>query len=324
MTHSVCSQDELFIGIDVAKDTLDLARSNADDTTTFSNNVRGIKELLVLLRRVKPALIVIEATGGYEQPALEAMLDADLPVALAQPAHVRHMAKGLGVLAKTDSIDAHILVKFGRHAAPRLAEKRSKHRVELEALITCRRQLIKVRIEQRNRLDVTRFKSASRAIEKVLKTVQDQIDSLDAQIRKIIESDDDLNRWDRLLRTVPGVGAVLSTTLLAELIELGAVGRTQISALVGVAPFNRDSGRFRGKRKIQGGRPAVRSALYMATITAIRCNPVIRAFAQRLKAAGKPPKVAIVAAMRKLITLLNAMMRDQLEWQQLKVVQKMA
>jgi len=322
MTHATAPQEEVFVGIDVAKASLDLARSNADGTVRFANDAPGIKKLLVLLRRLQPTLIVIEATGGYEQPALQAMLDADLPVALAQPAHVRHLAKALGVLAKTDAIDARVLVQFARHAAPRLAEKRSKHQEELEALVTCRRQLIKVRTEQTNRLEATRAKSARRALQKVLKTLQDQIKRLDEEIGKIIESDDDMNHWNQLLQTVPGVGKVLSMTLLAELLELGTVGRTQISALVGVAPFNRDSGRFKGKRSIRGGRPAVRSALYMAALTAIRCNKVISAFADRLKAVGKPSKVVIVAAMRKLITLLNAMMRDRLEWQQLKVVQK--
>jgi len=324
MTHITTTQDEILVGIDVAKDTLELARSDSQDILTLANSAPGIKRLVGLLRDLRPTLIVIEATGGYEQPALEAMLDADLPVALAQPAHVRHLAKALGILAKTDAIDARVLIQYARHAGPRLAEKRSKNRVELEALVTCRRQLIMVRTEQSNRLGVTRSASARHAIEKVLKAVQDQIDALEQQIRLLLESDDEMNGWNRRLRTVPGVGPVLSTTLLAEMIELGAVGRTQISALAGVAPFNRDSGRFRGKRSIRGGRASVRSALYMAAVAAIRCNPVIRAFAQRLKAAGKPTKVVIVAAMRKLLTLLNAMVRDRLDWSQLNVVQKLA
>lgn len=324
MMHANTPQDEIFIGIDVAKSKLDIARSDSDEVQTVNNTRHGIRKLIDILRNAGPRLIVIEATGGYEQPALEAMLDADLPVALAQPAHVRHMARGLGILAKTDAIDARVLVTFARHAEPRLATKRSENRVELEALITCRRQLIAVRTEQRNRLGVTRSASAQHAIDAVLETIQQQIDDLDEQIRTLIESDDDMNGWDKLLRTVPGVGPVLSTTLLAELIELGTIGRTQISALVGVAPFNRDSGRFQGKRTIRGGRTSVRSVLYMAAVTAIRCNPVIKAFADRLKAAGKPPKVVIVAAMRKLIVLLNAMLRDRVEWNQLKVVQNLA
>lgn len=324
MTHFTPAQDGTFIGIDVAKDKLDLARSDSTDLRIFPNTVQGINQLVTHLRTLQPTMIVIEATGGYEQPALQALLEAGLPVALAQPAHVRHLARAMGILAKTDAIDARVLVAFARHAEPRLAEKRSKNRIELEALITCRRQLIAVRTEQTNRLEVTRAASAQRALEQVLKAVQKQIDALDQQIRTLIESDDQMNRWDTLLRSVPGVGPVLSTTLLAEMIELGAIGRAQISALAGVAPFNRDSGRFKGRRAIRGGRPSVRSALYMAAVTAIRCNPVIRVFAQRLKSAGKPSKVVIVAAMRKLLTLLNAMMRDRLQWSQLQVVQKLA
>lgn len=316
--------ESILVGIDVSKDKLDTARSDTGEIVTLANNERGIAKMVDALRAAAPSLIVIEATGGYEQPALEAMLDAGLPVALAQPAHVRHMAKALGILAKTDAIDARVLVTYARHASPRLAEKRSKNRVELEALVTCRRQLIQVRTEQLNRLGSTRAKAARRAVQAVLDAINKQIKDLDEQIRALIESDDDMNRWDRIVRSVPGVGAVVSATLIAELAELGALGRAPISALVGVAPFNRDSGRHRGRRAIRGGRPSVRSALYMAAVTAIRCNPIIRAFAQRLKQAGKPNKVVIVAAMRKLIAIINAMIRDRVEWNQLKVVQKLA
>jgi len=314
----------LLIGIDVAKKKLDIARSDdLDKVITVNNTATGINQLVRMLRKLQPELIVIEATGGYERAALEAMLDADLPVALAQPAHVRHLAKALGILAKTDAIDARVLIAYARHAAPRLAEKRSKNSVELESLVTCRRQLIKVRTEQRNRLDTTRSTPAREAIEAVLATIEQQIKELNRQIRVLIESDEEMNGRDHLLHTAPGVGDVLSATLLSEFGELGNLGRTQISALAGVAPFNRDSGRFKGKRAIRGGRPTVRSALYMATMSAIRCSPVITAFAARLREAGKPPNVVIVAAMRKLLILLNAMVRDGLEWSQLKVVQKL-
>ena len=316
--------DPILVGIDVAKRKLDIARSDTDRVITLDNAETGIAELLAMLEELGPSLIVIEATGGYERLALDAMLDAGLPVALAQPAHVRHMAKALGILAKTDAIDARVLVTYARHASPRLAEKRSKNRAELEALVTCRRQLVRARSEHHNRLDVTRSVSACRALEAVLRTLKRQIEELDAQIRALIESDDDMGGWDKLLRTVPGIGAVVSATLIAELVELGAVGRAQISALAGVAPFNRDSGGFKGKRTIRGGRTHVRSQLYMAAVTAIRCNPIIRAFAERLKAKGKPPKQVIVAAMRKLLTIANAMIRDRVEWSQLRIVQNLA
>lgn len=201
-----------------------------------------------------------------------------------------------------------------------MAKKRSENQAELDALVTCRRQLTHVRTEQTNRRQSTSSKSARKAIDAVLKSINKQIEGLDGQIRKLIESDDDFNSTDQLLRSVPGVGAVLSSTLLAELNELGSTDRRCISSLVGVAPMNSDSGRNKGKRTIRGGRAPVRSVLYMATIAAIRFNPVISRFAERLQKAGKLSKVTITACMRKLLTLLNAMVRDNLTWEQLNVV----
>lgn len=311
----------LLVGIDVSKDKLDTARSDADEVTTHANDDGGIARLVQRLRQAGPTLVVVEATGGYERPLVAALLDAGLPTAVANPRHVRHLAKGLGLLAKTDAIDAKVLVAYARHASPRLAEKRSGNREELEALVTCRRQLTTVRTEQENRRRLTRSKAALKAIDAVLKTVGTQIEALDEKIRKLIESDDDMSRTDRIIRSVPGLGPVVSATVLASLCEAGGIDRRQAAALVGVAPYNRDSGRLRGQRAIAGGRAGVRSVLYMATLAAMRCNPVIRRFAQRLKAAGKASKVVIVACMRKLTTILNAMLRDGLEWPQLKLAQ---
>jgi len=311
---------ELFVGIDIAKDKLDLGRTSSDSLLTLDNTVDGIARIIRQMRADRPALIVVEATGGLERPLLDALLEADLPVALVNPGHVRHFARGLGILAKTDKIDARILALFARLAAPRLAKKTSAQQSELHALVTCRRQLTDVRTEQTNRRSRTSSKQALKAIDAVLKTIARQIEELDRQIRKLIDSDDDFNSIDKLLQGVPGVGAVLSATLLAELNELGRTDRRCISALVGVAPFNHDSGKMKGRRSIHGGRTSVRNVLYMATIAAIRFNPVIKAFADRLKKAGKLNKVVIVACMRKLIGLLNAMLRDNLEWNQLTVV----
>ena len=310
----------LFAGIDVAKAKLDLARSGAESILTVANDAAGIKRIVDLLLTLKPQLIVIEATGGLERPLSDALLEAGLPVALVNPSRVRHFAIGIGLMAKTDAIDAYVLREFARLASPRLLEKRAQSRVELEALVTCRRQLIHVRTEQINRRGSTCSKTALRSIDAVLKTLNRQILELDRKIAALIENDDDMNRHDKLLKSVPGVGAVLSTTLLAELSEIGTVGRQRLCALVGVAPFNCDSGRFKGKRAIRGGRASVRSVLYMATIAAMRFNPIIHRFAQRLKAAGKLNKVIIVAAMRKLLSILNAMIRDDLSWDQLNLV----
>jgi transposase len=310
----------VYVGIDIAKLKLDLARSDSNSVLTFSNDPAGIAQLIASLKNLTIASIVIEATGGLERPLLQDLLEAALPVALVNPGQVRSFARGIGQLAKTDAIDAVVLMEYARRASPRLAEKRSKNQLELESLVTCRRQLLHVRTEQTNRRGSTTSASARRAIDAVLKTLDRQIRELDRQIAKLIESDDDMNRTGKLLASVPGVGAVLSATLLAELAEIGTVGRQQLCALVGVAPFNRDSGSFKGKRAIRGGRASVRSVLYMASLAAMRFNPVIKRFAQRLKAAGKLNKVIIVACMRKLLALINAMVRDRLTWDQLNVV----
>lgn len=312
---------QIYVGIDVAKDKLDMGRTDQPHITTVTNDDQGITQLTQQLGRLSPAVIVVEATGGLEQPLLDALLDASLPVALVNPGQVRHFISGMGRLAKTDAIDARMLAEFAHRASPRLSEKRSKNRQELEALVTCRRQLVEVRTEQTNRRRSTRSIAARKVIDKVLATINEQLKTLDKDIRELIQSDDDLSGPDKLLRSVPGVGLILSATLLAELNELGVIGRRQVSALAGVAPFNRDSGRHRGKRRIRGGRTSVRCVLYMATITAIRCNPVIQRFAERMKSAGKPAKVVITACMRKLLTILNAMLRENLQWSQLKLVQ---
>jgi transposase len=314
------SSSSLFVGIDVAKDKLDLARSDSSQILTVANDSSGIARLVHSLAQAHPATIVVEATGGLEQPLVNALLDAALPVALVNPGHVRHFAKGLGILAKTDAIDAGVLVRFAQLASPRLATKRSANQAELDALVTCRRQLTLVRTEQTNRRNTTSSRSAIKAIDAVVAIVNQQIRELEEQIARLIESDDDFNSIDKLLQSVPGVGAVTSSTILSDLRELGRTDRRQIGALAGLAPFNCDSGRFKGKRSIRGGRAAVRSVLYMATVAAIRFNPVIRRFAERLKGSGKLNKVVIVACMRKLLSLLNAMIRDHLRWDQLEVV----
>jgi transposase len=314
------SHAAIFIGIDVSKDKLDLARSDANQPLTVPNDPQGIGQILDLLVRLQPTTIVIESTGGLERALVDALLEASLPVALVNPKHVRYFAKGLRILAKTDQIDCLVLMEYARRASPRLTEKRSKNQVELDALITCRRQLNLVRTEQTNRRKRTSSKAALKAIDAVLKALDHQIDQLDLQIAKLIDSDDDMGSLDKLLQSVPGVGAVLSATILAELVELGAVGRREIGALVGVAPYNHDSGQLKGQRCISGGRASVRCVLYMATLAAMRFNPVIKTFAQRLKAAGKLNKVVIVACMRKLLSILNAMVRENLHWHELKLV----
>ena len=312
----------LFAGVDVAKDKLDLKLTGDRPVVTVCNDAAGIATLVEIFRAAPPTLIVVEATGGLERPLLDALLEAGLAVARVNPGQVRHFARALGLLAKTDGIDAGVLEHYARLLSPRILQKRPQKHAELEALVTCRRQLLHVRTEQSNRLGQTRSDPARQAIEAVLTTLGEQVDSLDAQIHKLIESDDDLGDVDKLLRSVPGVGPVLSSTLLCEMAELGTLDRRQAASLLGVAPFNRDSGRFKGKRATRGGRASVRGVMYMSAVCAIRHNPILRSFAQRLRAAGKLPKVVIVAAMRKLVSILNAMVRDNLSWEQLDLVKK--
>jgi transposase len=320
MTHSPSPDSSYFAGIDVAKAKLDLARSDTGEILTVNNDPQGIRRIVDSLHAAPPNMIVIESTGGLERPMLDALLEADLPVALVNPRNVRHFAIGIGILAKSDPIDARVLVEFAKLATPRLAEKRSANQVELDALITCRRQTTQLKSIQLNRRAATSSKTAIKSIDAILKTLGREIQRLDKKIRALVESDDDFDSIDKLLRSVPGVGAVVSATLLAELKELGSADHKRVSALVGVAPYNHDSGTMKGQRSIFGGRASVRSVLYMATVTAIRCNPVIKAFAQRLEKHGKATKLRIVACMRKLLGYLNVMIRDRISWSQLNVV----
>lgn len=314
----------VFAGIDVAKAKLDLAWTSSRQLLSVPNDPRGIDRIVKQLKDDSAKCIVVEATGGLEGPLVDALLEAQLPVAVVNPARVRHLAMGLGILAKSDPIDAWVLREFARLAEPRLAQKRSANQVELNALVTCRRQLVAMRTQQGNCRVSTTSKSALQSIDKVLKTLDLQVKTLDRKIRQLIDSDDDFKNMDHLLRSVPGVGPVLGATLVAELGELGKSDRRQIGALAGVAPFNCDSGTFKGKRAVRGGRTQVRNVLYMSALAAIRFNPVLKAFAQRLRDAAKPPKVVIVACMRKLLALLNAMVRDNLRWDQLNVVRAAA
>ena len=315
--------DCIFAGVDVSKHKLDVAQSGLQQVASFTNDPGGIAQLVELFLKAPPKLIVVEATGGLERSLIDALLDASLPVHRANPKHVRYYALSLGILAKTDPIDAQVIERYAAQLSPRLLQKRSEKQVELEALVTRRRQLLHVRTQQSNQLEATSSKSARKSIAAVLKFLEKQIDSMNRQIRQLIESDDDMDDIDKLLRSVPGIGKVASSTLLCEMSELGKMDRGQAAALVGVAPFNHESGRFKGKRMIRGRRSAVRSVLYMAAVCAIRFNPVLKDFAQRLQKAGKLPKVIIAAAMRKLVCIMNAMVRDGLRWDELEIVKKL-
>jgi len=314
----------VFVGIDVAKDKLDVARSDTGEIRQFHNTAAGIRSLVASLVPAAPARIVLEATGGLEEALLEALLDAHLPVARVNPGKVRHLARGLGIQAKTDAIDAALLVEFARLAEPRLAQKRSQKQAELDALVTCRRQLVSAKTDQSNQLASTTSPFAKKALRTVLASLEKQIKRLDKQIASIIDSDDDMKHKDQILRSAPGVGPVLSSAIISQLPEAGKTNRHEVAALIGVAPFNHDSGKHKGKRAIRGGRADLRSILYMSSQIAMMHNPILRAMATRLQTLNKLPKVIIVACMRKFITLLNAMLRDNLTWGQLDIVKELA
>jgi transposase len=322
------SSAPLYVGIDVSKASLDLARSDAmgaaRDVQRFDNDAAGIAAIVkLLLNHPGPVvMIVVESTGGLERPLLTALLDAGLPAALVHPGRVRDLARALGILAKTDRIDARVLVLFGQKAEPRLSQRVSSARSELAELVNCRRQLSQTRVQQANRRLSLFSAEACRSTDAVIATLDKQIERLDRQIRQLLDADDDFRDLDRILRSTPGIGPVMAATLVAEVPELGKAHRQPICAVVGVAPFADDSGTVVGQRRIRGGRAHVRNVLYMATLAAMRFNPIIKAFAARLSARGKRKKVVIVAAMRKLLSLLNVMARDRLSWHQLDIVKR--
>jgi transposase len=307
------------LGIDVSKQRLDLAYSDGHTPAPLDYDERGLHALLDLLKQRPASLVIVESTGGIEHALLDCLLDAAVPVARVEPGRVRHFARADAKLAKTDAIDARVLALFGQRMAPRLLEKRSKSQDELDALVTCRRQLLLVRTEQANRRRCVTSKPALKAIDAVTAAVGKQIDALDRQIKKLIDSDDDFRDLDRILQSVPGVGIGLSAAILGSFSELGTLHKNQAAALLGVAPFNHDSGQRTGSRHIRGGRVDVRNVFYMAAYAATKFNPIMKAFYDRLTAAGKPFKVAITACMRKLVGYLNVMVKQRLTWDQLAI-----
>jgi transposase len=302
-----------YLGIDVAKDTLVVASVPAGRTWTVANTPVGHGALLADLTPLGPALIVLEATGGYETAVVAALGAAGLPVVVVNPKQVRAFAKATGRLAKTDRIDATVLALFAERVRPAVRALTDDATRDLEAVLLRRRQLRDMLTAEKNRLGLAR-----RPIRKSLKAhityLERELRIADTDLDRLVAASPLWRATDDLLQSVPGIGPVVARTLLAELPELGTGTRRAIAALVGVAPVAHDSGAQRGKRAIAGGRATVRSALYMATLVATRYNPVIRAFYRHLLAAGKPKRVALVAGMRKLLTILNAMIKSQQPW----------
>jgi transposase len=302
-----------FVGIDVAKATLDVVVSTAPTPRQFPNEPAGHSALLAALTAERPTLIVLEATGGYERALTVALADAGLPVVVVNPRQVRDFAKATGQLAKTDRLDAAVLAQFAAQVQPSVRPVPDAAAQELRDLVTRRRQLVDMLGQERNRLPAARGR-VRRELQSHIRWLERRVHETDDDLRQSIEQSPVWRVKDDLLQSVPGIGKTVARTLLALLPELGTLDRKQIAALVGVAPLNRDSGEWRGRRQVWGGRAPVRAMLYMAAIVATRHNPILKGLYQRLRTAGKPGKVALVATMRKLLTIVNAMLAHQTPW----------
>ena len=307
------ARQPVFIGIDVGKDWLDVAQHTSEEVRRFGNNDAGIAELAAHLEGLKPHLVVLEATGGFEFPAAAALAAAGIPVVIANPRQTLDFAKSTGRLAKTDTIDGLGLALFAARVRPPVRELPTEEARTLGAIVARRRQIIDMFTAEKNRLGFA-LKPVHKGIQKHIRWLERQLHDVDQDLDSFIRSSPLWAAKRDLLQSVPGVGPNLSRTLIAELPELGHLSHKQIAALVGVAPLSRDSGKMRGKRMIWGGRAPVRSALFLSVWSAAKWNPVIKPFYDRLRANGKPPKVAQVACMRKLLTILNAMVRDGRPW----------
>jgi len=303
-----------FVGIDVSKARLDVAWTASGGTTvTASNDEAGWRTVVTHLQRLAPTLCVVEATGGYEAGVASAWVVADSPVAILNPRQVRDFAKARGTLAKTDALDAAVLADFAARMEPTPRPGLDEATADLRALVTRRRQLVEMLSAERHRLGQVR-PAVQPSVQAHIHWLRTQLKDTDTQMTQQLQAHPTWRVRDQQLRSVPGIGPATSARLIASLPELGTLGPRAIAKLVGVAPLNNDSGPRVGTRQIWGGRTVVRQALYMATVVAIRHNPVLRPFYARLRAAGKPPKVALVAAMRKLLTILNAMIKHQTVW----------
>jgi len=304
----------IFVGIDISKKHLDIFLTPPDTSFTVPNTEAGMIKLVARLHQVAPQIILLEATGGYEFRVVAALREAGFPACCINPRQVRDFARSLGILAKTDRIDARVLACFAEKLRPEPRPLPEAQQQEFKHLMARRRQLLEMIQMEQNRLQISPFPRVQQSIRAALQALKEQLRQLDRDI------DDFFRRYpvwldqDQLLRSVPGVGPQTSLSLMAWLPELGHLSRREIASLVGVAPFNRDSGTWRGKRSIRGGRPQVRRSLYMATLAALRFNAAIRTFYQRLLLNGKAKKLALTACMRKLLTILNAMMKNHQPW----------
>lgn len=307
--------DMITVGIDVSKDRLDVAVRPSGEVFVIERNAAGLDQLIVRLRELGPQIVALEATGGYETIATAALASAGLPVVVVNPAQVRAFAKALGQRAKTDPIDAAVIAHFAEATKPEVRRLPDKATQMLADLIARRRQIVEMIVAERQRETRMTQRHLKASIARLIKILEKELSSLDGDIDDAVRGSPAWREKEDLLASVPGVGPVIARTLIAELPELGQLTRRQIAALAGLAPFTRQSGLWRGKSFIGGGRTAVRTALFMGAFVAMRFNPALKAFFDRLIAAGKPKMVALIAVARKLLTILNAMVRDNRRWQ---------
>ena len=308
------SDDRTFIGIDVAKDNLAVFVDSAHQHSVCLNQTKDLDKLAKQFKKLNPTLIILEASGGYETSAAVVFAEFELPFVIVYPLRVRQFALGLGIIAKTDEIDSEVIAYYGRVADVHPTPLQSNELRQLQALTVRRSQLIEMRIAEQNRLE-TAYPKMHKNIKKHLAWLISQIEEIETEINNRIKADETLQETDQLLQSVPGVGQVLSSILLTELPELGILSDKKIAALVGVAPFPRESGKWKGKRFCRGGRNSIRRVLYMATLSATQHNPIIKQFYDNLCEKGKLKKVAIIACARKLLTILNAMVKNNSIWQ---------
>jgi len=307
--------EAIFVGIDVAKDRLDVHVRPSGEAFAVARDGEGLAALTERLQGMAPCLVVLEATGGFETVAAAAVAGAGLPLAVVNPRQIRSFAKALGRLAKTDALDAEVIALFGEAIRPEPRPLPSEEAQALSEMVARRRQLVEMIVAETNRRRHLTQRRLVKNIERHLQALQKELTELDTDIDDEIRGSPAWREKEDLLTSVPGIANKTARTLIADLPELGTLTRRKIAALVGYAPMNRDSGTLRGKRHIAGGRHSVRCALYMAALTATRCNPAIRTFYIRLRNAGKPAKVALAAAAHKLLTIVNAMLRDKTTWQ---------
>jgi len=306
--------ENIFVGIDVSKDRLDVCVRPQGESFVIARDDEAVAGLSVRLGALSPRLIVLEATGGLQVKVAGALAAAGLPVAVVNPRQVRDFARATGQLAKTDRLDAAVIARFAEAVKPDPRPLPDETSSALMALVSRRRELVQLRVAERNRRRQATSRWVQRDLEASIEALTLRIEAIDLEIEDQVKGSPIWRLKEDLLKSVPGVGGIVSRTLIAELPELGHLTRRKIAALVGVAPMARESGAWKGRRQIAGGRPSVRTVLYMAAVTASRCNPVIGALYERLIAAGKAPKVALIAAMRKLLVILNAIARDQKPW----------